>query len=65
MLNSAIKLFTCVKIAGLLHLFLSYSVLAKAILLPRMVRRAQKCMLTLLSLHVLNNNFSGNSKNMQ
>lgn len=67
MLNSAIKLFTCVKIVDLLHLFLSYSVLAKAIILSCVVRTAQRCVLTLLllSIPVTNNNCNSKNKNMQ
>lgn len=67
MLNSVIKFFTCENIADLMHLFISYSVLAKAIILPYIIRIAQKCVLTLLLLPipVINKNHNSNSKNMK
>lgn len=67
MLNSATKLFTSVNIVDLLHLFLSYSVLSRAIILPCMVRTAQKCVFTLLLLPVpvINSNHDSNNKNIQ
>jgi len=51
MLNSAIKLSACVSIVDLLHLFLSYSVLAKAIVLPIIVMDSKMCAYTIATPH--------------